>query len=115
MVELFQEGIIILISFILGASLLLLVQPYIVSINEVIVDGGNVVLNDLKQLLRRCEGYLVKIKIENKFHASYDGEVLSLRMYEKKFSTPARLGAYSFELMENCTMRFDGRGWKVGG
>ena len=116
MVELLQEGVILLVSIILGASLLSLTQPEFISIDKILAEeGGKRLLKDFKRLLN-AHDFLIEMRIENdNFHIIYDGESLSLKMYGHEFSTPARLGIYPFEFGGNGTIRFDGVGWKVVG
>ena len=110
MVEVFQEGIGLFLSFCLGLSLIGLIgiSP------QMYVPTNNAIMDDVKDLLEEPEGSL-RIRIDWNIKGYYDGRNLFLYVLGAQMSEPAELGGYPFAIHEGCTIEWDGRGWKVVG
>ncbi len=112
MAELLQEGLAILISLALGASLLALLQPGVASLENTLIDrGGAVVLDDLKSLLELHEGYSVQLFIDRGVSGSYGDGVLTINLFGRDLSVRIDLGPYRFRIHDGCILESDGRGW----
>ena len=113
MVEILQEGLAMLVSLMLGVSMLVLLYPGVASLGNVLAEGGGTaVLGDLRNLLEIHEGYSVRLFINWKVDGSYKGDLFTVNVFGKDFSIRADFGPYQFEIFDGCILESDGVGWR---
>lgn len=113
MVELLEEGLALLISLALGISLFTFLHPSVASsIEDLTNRGGALLLDDLRELLKDHEGYSIQFLISKGVCGWYKNGVFTINLFNKSFSTEIGLGPYEFQIYRNCTLEFDGVGWR---
>jgi hypothetical protein len=116
--EIWKEGVLLLISVIVGTAVFLMYQPKVSELEDMLGSGGReALLKEFSDVLAlpgdvRATIHVVK---RGQWYMNYEAGKAKIYFLNSGLERDIWLGAYDFVIDRDVTLYFDGRGWRPVG